>query len=104
MDAEIPHSRSWRVFRDLLASGWGYLGESAVGPMETVGLGITWWTRRGEGTTEATFPLPWSAVRNGLIDRGVISEKANVFMLRSEMVHIRRSDERPRLVVTMERR
>lgn len=101
--ADIPCTAGRRVFRDLLASGWGYLREPAVGPMETVGLGLTWWTRRGEGTAAATFPFPWSLVRNGLVERGVISEKARVFMLRSEMVYIRRTEERPRLVVQMER-
>jgi hypothetical protein len=102
VNAEIPCSAGRKMFRDLLAAGWGYLREPAIGPLETVGLGLTWWTRRGEGTAEATFPLPWSLVRNGLVDRGVISKKTRVFLLRSEVVYIRRTEERPRLVVVME--
>lgn len=67
-------------------------------------MGLTWWTGRGEGTAEATFPLPWSLVRNGLVERGAISPKASVFLLRSEIVHIRRKGERPRLEVVLEKR
>jgi hypothetical protein len=99
---EIPTSRGWKPFRDLLGAAWGLLREESVGPMESVGIGFTWWSGAREGSGASALPRPWSLIRNGLVERLAVDPKAHVFMLRSEVVHCRR-DERPRLLVVLER-
>lgn len=101
--SEIPAICSVRPFTDLLAAGWGYLREEPVGPMEAIGIGFTWWSRLAESSALATLPRPWSLIRNGLVERGAISPKAHVYMLRGEVSHIGRANERARLVVVLER-
>jgi len=92
-----------RPFNDLLAAAWGVLREDPIGPQEAVGIGFTWTTAIREGAGRVALPRPWSFIRNGLRERGAIHPRAHVYMLRGEVVHIKRNDERPRLVVLMER-
>jgi hypothetical protein len=100
---EIPHSRSFKVFADMVAAGWGGLREEPVAPLEGVGIGFRWLSRAREGSDASTLPRPWAAVRNALVARKAISPKAHIYALRSEVVHIN-EDERPRLLVVLERR
>ena len=100
---DIPTSRGGRTFADFLIAGWGHCREEPVGPMERVGIGFRWFTRAKEGSLQSTTPRPWGFILRGLVARGAISPKAQVFMLRSEMVHISKSEERPRLLVYLER-
>lgn len=102
--SEIPHSRGVKTFWDVLAAGWGITREEPVGPLEAVGIGLTWWSKAREGSEASTLPRPWSLVRDGLVKRAAISPKAHVYALRSEVVHLRRDGERPRLLVVLERR
>jgi hypothetical protein len=101
--SEIPTSRGGRTFADFLIAGWGHLREEPVGPLERVGIGFQWFTRAKEGSLQSTPPRPWGFILRGLVERGAISPKAKVYMLRSECVHISKSGERPRLLVTLER-
>jgi len=101
---EIPTSRGWKPFRDLLGAAWGLTREEPVTASESLGIGFTWWSRAAEGSERSTLPRPWSLIRNGLVERLAVDPKAHVYGLRSEVVHIRRGDERPRLVVVLERR
>lgn len=103
VDSEIPSIRAQRSFYDRLLAGWGLLREEPVGPLEAVGIGFLWTSRVGEFGSVAALPRPWSLIRNGLVERGAISPKAHVFMLRSEVVPIGRAGELPKLLVHMER-
>lgn len=100
---DVPHSRGFKVFADLVAAGWGHLREDPVAPLEGVGIGFLWYSRAREGSVISTLPRPWSLLRNALVERGAVSPRAHVYSLRSEVVHIRK-DERPRLVALMEKR
>lgn len=100
---DIPTPRSVKVFNDLLAAGWGVLREEPVGPMESVGIGFRWYSRVREFGSLAALPRPWSLICNGLKERHAISPKAHVFMLRGEVIPISGANERPRLLVSMER-
>lgn len=102
VESDIPHSRSLRPFTDLLAGSWGTCREEQIGAGEPVGIGILWYTKAGEGTERSILPRPWSLVRNGLIERHAIHPKAHVYGLRTEIVHVGNSAERPRLLVTLE--
>jgi hypothetical protein len=99
--ADVPDPSPKKCFYDLLAAGWASGREEAVGPMETVGLGFLWRSRRTERAA-ARPPRPWSLIRSGLEERGMLSPRANVYMIRSEVVRIG-SGEQPRLVVSLER-
>lgn len=103
VDSEIPSIRGQKVFYDLLSAGWGYLREEPVGPLEAIGIGFLWTSRVGEHGSVAALPRPWSLIRNGLIERGAISPRAHVFMLRGEVFPIGRTNERAKLIVQMER-
>lgn len=103
MESDIPQSRSLKVFGDLLGAAWGVLREEPVGPLEAVGIGFLWTTAAREGADRVSLPRPWSLIRNGLIERGAISPRAHVYMLRGEVVTVRRGDEQPRLIVALER-
>jgi len=103
VESDVPQSRSLKVFNDLLAASWGVLREEPVGPLEPVGIGFLWTTAARGGAGRVALPRPWSFIRNGLRERGAIHPRAHVYMLRGEVVHIKRNDERPRLVVLMER-
>lgn len=101
--ADLPTSRGVRTFNDFLIAGWGHSREEPVGPLERVGIGFRWFTKAREGSLQSTPPRPWGFILRGLVERGAISPKALVYMLQSEMVHIKNKEERPRLLVTLER-
>lgn len=100
---DIPHSRGYKTFADLVAAAWGLLREEPVAPMEGVGIGLLWHSRAREGSEASALPRPWSLLRNALVERGAISPRAHVYALRSEIVNVRK-DERPRLVALVEKR
>lgn len=103
VESDVPQSRSLKVFGDLLGAAWGVLREEPVGPMEPVGIGFLWTTAARGGADRVSLPRPWSLIRNGLIERGAIHPRAHVYMLRGEVVNVRRGDEQPRLIVALER-
>ena len=103
VESDVPQSRSLKVFNDLLAASWGVLREEPVGPLEPVGIGFLWTTAARGGAGRVSLPRPWSLIRNGLIERGAIHTRAHVYMLRGEVVNVRRGDEQPRLIVALER-
>lgn len=100
---DLPTSRSVKTFNDFLIAGWAFCREEPVGPMERVGIGFRWTTKAREGSQQSTPPRPWGFILRGLVERGAISPKALVYMLHGEMVHIKNKEERPRLLVTLER-
>lgn len=103
VDSEIPSKESRRPFNDLLAAGWGLLREPPVAPLESVGIGFLWTSRRREDAMGVALPYPWTLIRNGLVERGAISPKAHIYMVRGEVVSIGKTNERARLIVHVER-
>lgn len=101
MLADIPDPSSRKCFLDLLAAGWGSAREAPVSPLETVGLGFLWRSKRTERAS-ARLPRPWALIRDGLTERGLLSPRANVYMIRSEVQGIT-GGEIPRLIVSLER-
>lgn len=99
--AEIPHPNARKPFYDLLAAGWGISRQEPVSALESVGIGFLWRSRAPQHRY-SRLPRPWAVIRDGLEARGILSPKAYVYILPSEVQRIS-GDEQPVLVVNVER-